>query len=437
MVRPLVHYAAVVVFLGSTLILFSFGNATAKVYPVEAGTVGNIVNIDVINSSYILPFNGATVEVISQPGFVSNLNPTSTSTTPEDIPVNSIGAASFTFNVESGVPNGTAGSIQFEISSGSAATCIKVIDLTVGTKGDVNYDDQIDIVDAVEAVAIVLGVHPPSLPPTNETIWAADCNYDESVDIIDVLCIINIILYGKSMHVGKSVESVAVVQIFQCSARGGESKDIQISIATDVPVAGGQFNLSYDAHNLVFGIPEITERSSTMNVAADAKDGKLTVVIYSTCGKSIPAGSGPIITFPFKNKNSEPGDEDALRFEDVILASSDCQSIPVEIEPIVFKTVPLPTEFALGQNYPNPFNPVTSIQYSVVSEQSPPFVTLKIFNILGQKVTTLVNEFEETGYYTVTWDGKDSFGKDAASGIYFYRLTAGDYTATKRMVLMK
>jgi len=97
----------------------------------------------------------------------------------------------------------------------------------------------------------------------------------------------------------------------------------------------------------------------------------------------------------------------------------------------------VPTEYSLGQNYPNPFNPTTSIQYSVVSDQSPPHVNLKIFNLLGQEVRTLVDEVQEAGYYTVTWDGKDSDGRQAASGVYFYRLTAGSYGATKRMVLMK
>ena len=97
----------------------------------------------------------------------------------------------------------------------------------------------------------------------------------------------------------------------------------------------------------------------------------------------------------------------------------------------------VPTEFALEQNYPNPFNPITSIQYSVVSDQSPPHVTLKVYNLLGQEVRTLVDEIPEAGYYTVTWDGKDSAGNDVSSGIYFYRLQAVDFAQTRRMMLLK
>jgi flagellar hook assembly protein FlgD len=97
----------------------------------------------------------------------------------------------------------------------------------------------------------------------------------------------------------------------------------------------------------------------------------------------------------------------------------------------------LPNQYDLVQNYPNPFNPTTTIQYAVCSEQSPAHISLKIYNLLGQEVRTLVDETREAGYYTVTWDGRDDWGSEVASGVYFYRLTAGEYSAARRMVLMK
>ncbi|MFQ6094168.1 MAG: FlgD immunoglobulin-like domain containing protein, partial [bacterium] len=62
---------------------------------------------------------------------------------------------------------------------------------------------------------------------------------------------------------------------------------------------------------------------------------------------------------------------------------------------------------------------------------------LKIYNILGQEVVSLVDEPEESGYHTVTWDGKDYEGQDVSSGVYFYRLESGNFVETKRMVLMR
>jgi len=94
----------------------------------------------------------------------------------------------------------------------------------------------------------------------------------------------------------------------------------------------------------------------------------------------------------------------------------------------------LPTEFKLTANYPNPFNPATTIAFEL--PQSSP-VKIEIFNILGQKVATLVNDVRDAGRFEVVWNGLDESGKSVSSGIYFCRMTAGDYTGTLKMMMMK
>jgi methionine-rich copper-binding protein CopC len=95
---------------------------------------------------------------------------------------------------------------------------------------------------------------------------------------------------------------------------------------------------------------------------------------------------------------------------------------------------PLPTEFALDQNYPNPFNPSTEIGLALpVSSE----VELSVFNVLGQKVATLVEGEMPAGYHTVTWNGTSSDGSQVASGIYFYRITTEQFTTSKKMMLLK
>ncbi|OGC94823.1 MAG: hypothetical protein A2142_05975 [candidate division Zixibacteria bacterium RBG_16_48_11] len=95
----------------------------------------------------------------------------------------------------------------------------------------------------------------------------------------------------------------------------------------------------------------------------------------------------------------------------------------------------LPTDFALSQNYPNPFNATTLIQFALPRSSQ---VKLEIFNVLGQKVVTLVDEELQAGYKQVTWDGRDQKGNIVSSGIYFYRLRAGNqFTEMKKMVLIK
>ncbi len=88
----------------------------------------------------------------------------------------------------------------------------------------------------------------------------------------------------------------------------------------------------------------------------------------------------------------------------------------------------------LEQNYPNPFNPTTTIRYSI---KAPSRVSLRIYNVAGQLVRTLVKEHLKSNDYKVRWDGKDNAGNDVSTGVYFYRLTAGTFTQTKKMVLLR
>jgi M6 family metalloprotease-like protein len=96
----------------------------------------------------------------------------------------------------------------------------------------------------------------------------------------------------------------------------------------------------------------------------------------------------------------------------------------------------LPEKFALGQNYPNPFNPSTTILYSI-APGDPVLTNLAIFNVLGQKVATLVDEVQSPGAHRVTWEGKDDGGAKVASGVYFYRLVHGEQAEAKKMMLLK
>jgi hypothetical protein len=97
--------------------------------------------------------------------------------------------------------------------------------------------------------------------------------------------------------------------------------------------------------------------------------------------------------------------------------------------------VSIPQKYELAQNYPNPFNPSTAIRFSL-PEQA--YVTLDIFNILGQRVHTLVaGDMYQAGHYNIIWDGRDQSGNIVASGMYIYRITAGDFNDVKSMVFIK
>lgn len=96
--------------------------------------------------------------------------------------------------------------------------------------------------------------------------------------------------------------------------------------------------------------------------------------------------------------------------------------------------IEVPIKYALDQNYPNPFNPNTLISYAIPKQSR---VKIDIYNILGQRVVTLVDDDKAAGYYSVTWNSRNSEGREVASGLYFYRISARDFTEIKKMVLVK
>ncbi|HEX9615046.1 MAG TPA: T9SS type A sorting domain-containing protein, partial [Bacteroidota bacterium] len=94
----------------------------------------------------------------------------------------------------------------------------------------------------------------------------------------------------------------------------------------------------------------------------------------------------------------------------------------------------IPTSFDLKQNFPNPFNPSTMIQYALPVTGP---VKVEVFNILGQKIATLVDRIQTAGSWQVEWTGRDDMNRVVATGIYLYRISSPSFTMTKKMVFMK
>ncbi|MGE5499501.1 MAG: FlgD immunoglobulin-like domain containing protein, partial [Syntrophothermus sp.] len=92
------------------------------------------------------------------------------------------------------------------------------------------------------------------------------------------------------------------------------------------------------------------------------------------------------------------------------------------------------SDFHLAQNYPNPFNPSTNIRYTLNRESR---VKIAVYNSAGQEIKELANSNQDAGTYTVRWDGRNNYGSDAASGVYYYKITSGNYTESKKMVLIR
>jgi hypothetical protein len=153
-------------------------------------------------------------------------------------------------------------------------------------------------------------------------------------------------------------------------------------------------------------------------------------ILLNISDKNAVEGSGILATLVFKWIGE---DVSAITVDNIKLMDTNTNLNTLE-QQVLEKPIALPTVFNLAQNYPNPFNPETTIKYALPKNVR---VELTIYNILGQKVKTLVNDEQKAGFKTVKWDGTNDLGTKVASSIYIYRLKAGDFVAQHKMVLVK
>jgi len=192
----------------------------------------------------------------------------------------------------------------------------------------------------------------------------------------------------------------------------------EVSLDVIIPVELASFSASTDKNNVVLTWYTATETNNQGFEIQRKTDGQ-----YQKIG-FVP-GKGTTT----ETQNYIFRDEDLLsgsytyRLKQLDFDGSFAYSDEVEVE------ITQPEVFYLGQNYPNPFNPSTNIEYSIPQDGN---VSLKVYDILGKEVATLVNEYQQAGTFDVVFNGAN-----LASGVYYYQLTAGDLTSTKKLMLTK
>lgn len=299
---------------------------------------------------------------------------------------------------------------------------------TVDRLGDVSSDLVVDVQDAVGMVSYILGIF--SL--NTRQLDAADVNRDLSVDVGDLIGIINIIL-GRPIGAPPLPGGPPLASVEISTEEVTSSSTVSILANLLVPVAGAQLLISYDPTELTFHIPQKVERSKNLILEyRDDKNGNLKVLLYSFSGATISTGEGKILTLPVTLKTGDP-DKLNLKLKRVVLADEKAVVIPIaEAQGVI------PRSFSLSQNYPNPFNSNTIIKFEITGTSGEAVqASLKVYNILGEKVKTLFDEAKYPGNHSVTWDGTNERGEKVSSGVYLYRLTTGKYSETKKMTLLK
>ena len=110
--------------------------------------------------------------------------------------------------------------------------------------------------------------------------------------------------------------------------------------------------------------------------------------------------------------------------------TSECEGLQLELS----SEISSPETFRLHQNYPNPFNPITNLNYELADDA---YVSITIYDMLGRKIRTILNEHQDPGYKSLIWNATNNYGKPVSAGIYLYQIKAGEYISTKKMVLLK
>ncbi|MDE2999117.1 MAG: cohesin domain-containing protein [Gemmatimonadota bacterium] len=219
----------------------------------------------------------------------------------------------------------------------------------------------------------------------------------------------------------------------------GETISVTVSMANVEALNGYGLELMYDADKFEFVSAVAAEKDLLKSEGGEtplfknwADEGRVTVVNAITGSGSV-GGEGALVTFTFKVLREF---EDSARFEiaqGVVFDPERLSNPVVTLGALDVQSTP--TEFALHQNYPNPFNPQTNIPYDLAEGGD---VVLRIYNLLGQEVRTLVRERQAPGRYTVQWSGMDDRGVSVSSGIYFYQVSiAGKFQDAKRLMLLK
>jgi hypothetical protein len=218
----------------------------------------------------------------------------------------------------------------------------------------------------------------------------------------------------------------------------GQTISVDVSLANLEALQGYGFELIYDSEKFEFVGSAAAEDDLLKSAGGEtplffeyAEPGRVTVANAIVNGGSV-SGGGAVATLTFKvlrefedNARFEVADglvvdPSALTNQVVVLGALDIQSTP--------------TEFSLLQNFPNPFNPETTIKYNLAEGAD---VHLRIYNIVGQVVRTLVAERQSAGRYQVRWEGTDDRGMTVSSGIYFYQISTGKFQDVKRLMLLK
>jgi len=308
--------------------------------------------------------------------------------------------------------------------------------------GDVNLDKHIDVADLVNIVAYIIGNF--GLP--RRQFETADIIRNDTVNVFDLVGTINTIFgIAVSPVPPPPVQSEpAVLTLEYNDSYAGQSDTILVKSDLPVQVAAAELDIKYDPTVMALLTPQLggSAKGMVLQYKFDGRGGLKVLLRFTNpfnTDQQLPAGAGiEMIKIPMlAARTVEAGNSNQVKLSKALLSTANSASVPVERldeEPL------LPESFELFQNYPNPFNPTTTIMFTIGAAEDGALTqhtNLNIYNILGQRVKTLVDDELATGRYQVEWNSTNENGLRVATGVYFYRIVVGQNSQSKKMLLIK
>jgi hypothetical protein len=250
--------------------------------------------------------------------------------------------------------------------------------------GDINYDGQFNVLDAVMVVQLVLEY---SMPNEYEQ-WAADINADGTINVQDIVLVIDIILIDANLPRMDKIEA-AELNVFTD----------KITISSDGTIAGVELHTSGDYTITGSALPEGWEYYNNNDI----------ILIVDMAGTGISED----ITLYY---------DGTMQIKNSLLSDWSGNGISASLNII-------PDTFILESAYPNPFNPTTTLRFAIPVDSE---VSISVYNLQGREVVSLVNGKMEAGYHTAIWNA-DVHG----SGVYFVKMVAGEFVNTQKLMLVK
>jgi hypothetical protein len=210
------------------------------------------------------------------------------------------------------------------------------------------------------------------------------------------------------------------------------SQGLRLNMVNTVPIRGIELRIRTKDSTAVDKINYLFSRAQNMDVMVRSVDNEITILVYSLLNSEIQPGEGTILRLPKITSLAQ------IDTSQVILAIPSNIAVRPEVKTAAAPASAYPVTYRLEQNYPNPFNGSTIIRYDIPDGKEKETKTaIQVFNILGQKVKTLISAPHDPGPHQVMWDGTNDNGERVATGVYFYRLITKNFLTTKKMIYVK